>query len=105
MNSYITAITKLDLDKVSVMARDPKWIAWAEPSKDALHYLCGIGPQGDPEKAEAALKMLKLLLKNGMDINSVQPRFTRKRTATIFRRLRCGTPTPAGVMKSCTNTY
>jgi len=72
MNSYIKAITKLDLDKVSVMTRDPKWISWAEPTgKNALHYLCGVGPQGDPEKADASLKILKLLLKNGMDINSI----------------------------------
>jgi hypothetical protein len=70
MNNYITAITKLDLDKVSMITRDSKWIAWAEPTgKNALHYLCGVN--AGPEKAEVSLKILKLLLKKGIDINSI----------------------------------
>ncbi len=72
MNKYIQAIKDLDFNTVSTLAKDPRWLSWAEPTgKNALHYLCGEGQQGSPEKASASLKILKLLLKNGMDINSV----------------------------------
>src|SRR3982750_4642862 len=73
MNSYIKAVTSLYHAGVARMVQEkPKWLSWAEPSgRNALHYLCGVGPSDDPEKAEASLKILKLLLKNGMDINSV----------------------------------
>ncbi len=73
MNKFITAIKALDFDLVEpLVRRDPKWLAWSEPSgKNALHYLCGVGPSDDPQKADDALKILKFLLKGGMDINSV----------------------------------
>lgn len=71
MNQFIKAITDLDLDKVRRYLELPKWAAWSEPTgKNALHYLCGIPNLGD-DKKESSLKMLKLLLKSGMDINSV----------------------------------
>lgn len=72
MNKYIQAIKDLDYDAVKdFVSQDPKWIGWAEPSgKNALHYLCGPGARddGDPD---LRLAILKLLLKRGMDINSV----------------------------------
>lgn len=73
MNKFIEAIRRLDLDAVMSMVRqDPKWLDWAEPSgKNALHYLCGVGPSEDPEKKRSALTILQFLLKNGMDISSV----------------------------------
>lgn len=73
MNKYIEAIKAMDLATVKAMLQnDPKWIKWAEPSgKNALHYLCGLGPSGDIAQRDASLAILKLLLKNGMDINSV----------------------------------
>lgn len=73
MNKYIEAIKAVDLDTVKAMLqKDPKWMKWAEPTgKNALHYLCGIGPSKDPKKADTALALLKLLLKGGMDIDSV----------------------------------
>lgn len=73
MNKYIEAIKAVDLDKVTEMLqKNPKWIDWSEPTgKNALHYLCGVGPSNDPNKADAALKILKVLLKSGMDIDSV----------------------------------
>ena len=73
MNAFIKAVVGLDLPKVQeYLSKGPRWRDWAEPSgKNALHYLCGVGPQGDHEKAEASLKILKLLLKKGMDINSM----------------------------------
>src|SRR5687767_9029662 len=72
MNSYIKAVTALDISCVSEMlAKDPKWISWAEPSgKNALHYLCGVRID-EPKKVDEDLRILKLLLKKGMDINSV----------------------------------
>src|SRR5438445_827692 len=73
MNKYIEAIKAVDLDKVKEMLqKEPKWLNWSEPAgKNALHYLCGVGPYKDSKKADTALKILKLLLKSGIDINSV----------------------------------
>ncbi|HEV8592208.1 MAG TPA: ankyrin repeat domain-containing protein [Pyrinomonadaceae bacterium] len=73
MNSYIKAVTDLDIAAVQeLLTKDPKWKSWSEPSgKNALHYLCGVRSADDPQRADAALSILKLLLKNGMDINSV----------------------------------
>jgi hypothetical protein len=73
MNSYIKAIMNVDLLTVEdMLANDPKWINWVEPSgKNALHYLCGVTASNGSPKANEALKILKLLLKSGMDINSV----------------------------------
>jgi ankyrin repeat protein len=72
MNKYIQAIKDLDIAHVEAFLKDPKWIEWAEPTgKNALHYLCGLGPSGDPAKADASLAILKLLLKKGMDMDSI----------------------------------
>jgi ankyrin repeat protein len=73
VNSYIKAIKALDITSVEQMlSARPDWLTWKEPSgKNALHYLCGIGPSSDPKKNDAALAILKLLLKRGMDIDSV----------------------------------
>lgn len=73
MNKYIEAIKTLDIETVAAMIeRDPKWINWAEPTgKNALHYLCGLGPSDEAAKAETSLAILKLLLKKGMDMNSI----------------------------------
>lgn len=69
MNSFIRAVTSLDLDAVT--KADPKWITWAEPSgKNALHYLCGIQPASTKDE-KRSLEILKLLLKRGMDVDSV----------------------------------
>ncbi len=73
MNKYIEAVKAVDLETVKAMLqKDPKWIAWAEPSgKNALHYLCGVRVTGDDAKSDAGLAALKFLLKSGMDINSI----------------------------------
>lgn len=68
MNKFITAIKNLDVDAVKEFVTAPKWRSWSEPSgKNALHYLCG-NSSGD---GESSLAILKLLLKSGLDINSV----------------------------------
>lgn len=73
MNKYIEAIKALDVEKVKdILRSDPKWIAWAEPTgKNALHYLSGIVVGEDKAKSDASLVILKLLLKSGMDMDSV----------------------------------
>jgi Ankyrin repeats (3 copies) len=73
MNKYILAVKDLDLvSTTEILRKDPKWIGWAEPSgKNALHYLCGVEIAGKPQKAGVSLQILKLLLKGGMDINSI----------------------------------
>lgn len=73
MNKFIRAIKDLDLDSVEeLIQKESKWIQWSEESgKNALHYLCGVDVSGDPRKAGASLNILKLLLKSGMDINSI----------------------------------
>ena len=72
MVKYIQAIKALDIVRVQeFLEKDPKWIGWSEPTgKNALHYLCGI-PNLSSDEKESSLKILKLLLKFGMDINSV----------------------------------
>ena len=73
MNKFIQAIKDLDLEAVEeFVQKDPKWLAWSEPDgKNALHFLCGVRPC-DVGDADASLRILKWLLKRGMDINSVQ---------------------------------
>ena len=71
MNRLVKAVTSLDVSLVTQLIKEPKWATWSEPGgKNALHYVCGLGP-GNAEHAEASLKILKLLLKSGMDINSI----------------------------------
>lgn len=73
MNKYIEAIKAFDLERVRELLQiDPKWLTWSEPSgKNALHYLCGVSLAGDPKQSSESLAILKLLLKSGMDIDSV----------------------------------
>jgi hypothetical protein len=71
MNKFITSVTTLNANAVKEFLNDPKWISWSEPTgKNALHYLCGIPNLSNGEK-ESSLKTLKLLLKSGMDIDSI----------------------------------
>ncbi len=71
MNSYIKAVTSLDAERVDeLITHKPSWLNWSERSgKNALHYLCGTKVDGADSKT--SLKILKLLLDMGMDINSV----------------------------------
>lgn len=71
MNKFITAVRELDTAAVKEYLKHPKWAAWSEPAgKNALHYLCEVRAD-DAGKADGALKMLKLLVKSGLDINSI----------------------------------
>lgn len=72
MNKYVKAIKDLDIAAVGRLIESPKWLSWSEPSgRNALHYICGVPVLGDGEKAERAFEIAKLLLKTGMDINSI----------------------------------
>src|ERR1700754_4456738 len=73
MNKFIRAIKDLDLQQVeSLLAKGPQWLQWREETgKNALHFLCGAEIVKQPQKEPESLEILKLLLKNGMDINSV----------------------------------
>jgi hypothetical protein len=73
VNKFIRAIKELQLITVNeLLQKDDKWTQWSEKDgKNALHYLCGLNLSGDPHKMETSLQMLKLLLDNGMDINSI----------------------------------
>jgi hypothetical protein len=85
MNKFIQAVTSLDVDKIKqLLESEPKWHVWSQPDgKNATHFLCGtpivskwnvpafeLKPP-DPLRADASLTILKLLLKHGLDINSV----------------------------------
>ena len=71
MNKFLTAVTNLDFDAVKEFLRQPKWASWSEPDgKNAVHYLCAVVPKNS-EQADASLKILKLLLTSGIDINTV----------------------------------
>ena len=82
-NKFIQAIKDLDLEAVkSILTAQPKWLDWQErDGKNALHFVCGVPmiemrPGGKPitnlkEASERAMKILKLLLRSGMDLNSI----------------------------------
>lgn len=71
MNRLVTAVKSLDLELVRQLTGMPKWASWAEPSgKNALHYLCEVKVGASKEKADTSLRILKLLLKRGLDIDS-----------------------------------
>src|SRR3982750_919849 len=73
MNKFIQAIQSLDYDTADqLISKNPKWLQWSEKSgKNALHFVSGVDVSKDIMKAERCLKVAKLLLKNGMDINSI----------------------------------
>src|SRR5262245_47464412 len=73
MNKFVSAIKDLDLQRVRQMLRqDPKWLTGSEPDgKNALHYLCSVPIASRADKDDESLRILKLLLKAGMDINAI----------------------------------
>ena len=71
MNKFVTAVTALDSSTVQELITQPKWATWSEPSgKNALHYLCGVSVKDSTEGA-TSFKILKMLVKGGLDINSI----------------------------------
>lgn len=73
MNKFVRAIKDLDVISIKELIKtEPKWIEWSEDSgKNSLHYLCGLNISKDPLKADAGFQICKLLLRNGMNINSI----------------------------------
>ena len=73
MNKFVLAIKDLNLISIKeLLKKEPKWIEWSEDNgKNSLHYLCGLNISSDPLKANTGFQICKLLLKSGMDINSV----------------------------------
>lgn len=73
MNKFIKAIKSVDLGSIKeLLQQQPEWIESHEDNgKNALHCLCGVSVSGNSQKAETGLQMLKLLLKKGMNINSI----------------------------------
>jgi len=73
MNKFIQAIKDLDINSAKeLIQKDPKWIQWSEDTgKNALHYLCALDISKDSQKVETSFQIMKLLLKSGMDINSI----------------------------------
>jgi hypothetical protein len=73
MNKFIRAIQLLDYDSVkNQLEQKPTWIEWAGKSgKNAVHYLCSITVADDKEKQAVSLKIAKLLLNRGADINAI----------------------------------
>jgi ankyrin repeat protein len=104
MNKFVKALKDIDLDKVKeIIKTEPQWLAWAEvDSKNGLHYLCGVPISQYPGKSDDSLRILKLLLKSGMDINSIHKKadkncdfpatplwyaYTRGRNEKVYRYL------------------
>ena len=85
MNKFIQAVTALDVAQTKrLLESEEKWRTWSQPDgKNGLHFLCGtpiVAKWNVPAyelkppntaKAEASLAILKLLLKYGLDINSI----------------------------------
>ena len=70
-NRLIKAVKSLDTSSVGELIKESKWASWVEPSgKNAVHYLCAI-PVKNQDDSQTSLAILKLLLKRGIDINSV----------------------------------
>jgi len=85
MNRFTKAVTSLNFEQTKqLLGSQPKWRTWFRPDgKNALHFLCGtpvvskwnvpadeLKPP-DPAKAERSLAILKLLVKAGLDVNSI----------------------------------
>lgn len=72
MNKFIQAIKNLDYHAVEVLlTQHDKWLNYIEEGgKNALHYL-GAVVVVDDRQSNASLELLKLLLKSGMDKDSV----------------------------------
>ena len=71
MNRFIKAVISLDASAVSELVEEPRWASWKEPTgKNALHYLCGVQPKNEVQ-ADTSIKILKMLAKRGLDINSI----------------------------------
>jgi len=115
MNKFIQAIKALNLDSVKEqLHKDSKWIEWAEvDGRYALHFLCGVQVSHDPHKISASLGILKLLLKKGMDMNSIHQipdscgffpatplwyAYTRGRNERIFKYLLAAGANPNNCM-------
>lgn len=103
MNRLVTALKALDVELVEKLIREPRWASWSEPDgKNAIHYLCGVVPKNS-DQADTSLKILKLLLKRGIDLNSIHRiedskcnvfpatplwyAYTRGRNETIYKHL------------------
>ncbi|RAP75748.1 ankyrin repeat domain-containing protein [Paenibacillus montanisoli] len=73
MNKFIRAVKALDAAGIKeLLQKEAKWLQWSEEDgKNALHYVCGLATSSDPQKVEASLQILKLLLNGGMDMNAV----------------------------------
>lgn len=74
MNRFIRAVRNLDAEAVGeLLQKEAKWAQWTDKDgKNALHYLCGLDLSADAGKQEASLRILKLLLASGMDMNAVR---------------------------------
>lgn len=85
MNKFIEAVTSFDAAEVDRLLRTgDRWRTWSQPDgKNALHFLCATPivadptvpaeqlKHPDPAKVAASLTILKALIKNGLDINSI----------------------------------
>ena len=73
MNKYIDALKSLDFGSLrELLAKKPEWIQWQEvDGKNGLHYLCGVPLPNEVKKQKLSLEILKFLLKNGMNMNSI----------------------------------
>jgi hypothetical protein len=73
MNKFVKALKSLDYNAVKqLISDDPKWLQWAEKDgKNALHLISAVEVSKSPKKADSTLKLTKLLVKNGMDMNSI----------------------------------
>jgi len=72
MNKFLRAVEEFDIAAVKEFVENPRWRNWScKDGKNALHFLCGVWFHNNPEKAKRSLQILKLLLKSGLDINSI----------------------------------
>jgi ankyrin repeat protein len=104
MNQFIRAVVSLDYDNIKQQLKEqPSVINLSEKNgKTALHYLAGVPMVDDSSKQSTSLKIAKLLLEKGADINAVHKieendgyfpatpvwyAYTKGRNKTLYRYL------------------
>jgi hypothetical protein len=73
MNKFIEAVKRMDLETVkNSLKQDPGWVNWTEKNgKNAIHFLCQVNLHGNKKLEDSSLLILKWLLRQGMNVNSI----------------------------------
>lgn len=73
MNKFVKSLRTLDSTGLKeVLAQDRKWVTWRDAKgRTGFHILGSIGCKGDKEKQKRTVKLAKVLISPGADIDAV----------------------------------